>query len=141
MALVLVLAGCQSGFKPVPLPLGLGPVADPQRHQVLFATDRALLTQEQIEARREENNPDPYGPGRSRTPSYGVGHVVLEPDQKSGGLVPVLESLDRWDGGSRTFFKQLSQRASGRDVVVFVHGFNNSLREATFRAALLAQYL
>lgn len=133
-SLVLLLAACAFRGELVRVPEGLAAATS---RPIFFATSRQVDTQL-------------FGTQRSRKVTYGVAEVSIPPNHKPGQIewprgkpdpqkhFLLSRTLTYPDGaGMRaTLDKVLSKRkVEDRDVVIFIHGFNNQFGDGIYRIA------
>jgi esterase/lipase superfamily enzyme len=197
---VLLLAGCATSARQLmPTPVlyqepGGQPVfeagEDGQRHQnpdidLLFITDRARPTAEEVAARKPGERPLPYGQERARHIAFGSARVrvvpgldwetLLEQSQlaertrevnlelgevrelgafpeepyrlqraDSGNILRDRAELARHADAKASLQGEVQRRlaaASKREVLLYVHGFNETFETAAYTAAELCHFL
>ncbi|MGU3494869.1 alpha/beta hydrolase [Xanthobacteraceae bacterium A53D] len=138
MALALALAGCAGRPAGVMVPVA-GDVEGTSKVSMIVATTRARAT-----------NTDMFSGERGKTPSFAEITVSIPPDasRKVGEVqwpksVPgnpqtdfvVSSAEDMTLAQAKTWFNQDVKKRPQRQVLVFIHGYNNRFDDAVFRFA------
>ena len=126
---------------------GLNSVADPSVVPILYATDRKINDRDRQEFNGERDNELHYGIAFVRVPDHHQFGQLERPSWLTSWFRGVLFGnendpadeflLDRKQGFAKGRFDEIVTSSSSKSVIIFVHGFRNTLDNSLFRFAQL----